>query len=380
MSARLRRSSTLIGAAMISFALARDAAAADKVARLIPPKLRPSTVGDMYPEPRDREALVYLRFTVTSRGEVLDPKVDDGGFHDERFAAAAMRVLRRLRFSPATLEGTPVDYPGARIPIRFGLPNVGGGPIRAITPEFRAEAKKVQTLIESKDLSGAHFHAQWMLSERVKLAFEYAVLQSTLAYTHARAGNVHRALVASRQVTAHTGMSLEKYRPGDPIPNVRSGDFLLTKEILDQMLNLRFVLAASQGFYLDALRAQADRQGLGFVSPEDPSIEESKKMLAMLENALTLRAHVRIGEDKTWSHDLWFHNFAIRALSHGAIDGIHLACDGYNRSLSYMSDVEWTVPERWDDCTIHITGSPDAEFDILEYRNSPNADSTSATN
>ncbi len=54
---------------------------------------------------------------------------------------------------------------------------------QGVTPEFRAELGKVDQLIKEKDFAGAHFHAQWMLRERVRFNYEYAVLQALLAQT-----------------------------------------------------------------------------------------------------------------------------------------------------------------------------------------------------
>lgn len=353
---------------------AQDADLSGSVRKITPAKLdkKQQRMDSFFPGEVDREALVYVGVKISEQGEVTETRLLDGGFHDRRFSDAALKVARRLKFVPAQSDGTAVTYEGI-VPIRFSVPQPGGKPIQGVTPEFQREAKKVQTLIEQKDLAGAHFHAQWMLSEKVKLGFEYAVLQSTLAYTHARAGNVHRALKAARDVTAHTGMSLEKYQPGGPLPQISMRDFLLTKELLDQMLKLRFVLATSQGFYLDAVRAQADRMALKLAAPDDSYATDTTKLLAALEAAPSLRAHARIDEEKGWSHDLWFNRFAVRSLSGGSLSGMLLTCDGYSRSLEYVEGAEWTVPARWSSCRLQFEGTSGAEFDIMEYRNAPEA-------
>lgn len=360
------------------FCRAQDAPAPGAVMKLVPPSLerKQRNMDDLFPASQDREALVFVLVKIDDKGTVIDAQLDEGGFHDQRFEDAARKIARRLKFVPATLDGRNVEY-GARVPIRF---LVGGSVIQGVTPEFRKEAKKVQELIEQNDVAGAHFHAQWMLSEKVKLNFEYAVLESTLAYTHARAGNVHRALMASRNVTAHTGMGMDEYQPGGPLPRISMKDFLLTKELLDPMLKLRFSLASSQGLYLDAVKAQADRQALGLAAKDDGYSRDMAKLLNTLKIAPRLRGHIRIDEKGIWDHELWFNRFAIHSLSGGTLAAMLLTCDGYSRTLTYAQGAEWSIPARWSKCRLRFEGTAATQFDIMEYREAQDATAPSAVN
>jgi len=360
-----------------SAGITAEATAPPSVVRLVPPRLDKDqlSLDRFYPEPQDREALVYVGFRLTAKGEVADPVIEEGGFHDKRFTDAALKIVRQLRFKPAMLDGTPVDYPDAKIPVRFSLPGSDGHGIRGVTEEFRKEAKKVGELIEKKDVAGAHFHAQWMMAEKVKLAYEFALLQATLAETHARSGNLHRALTASREVTAYTGMGFHDYEPGGPLPKVSLHDFLLPKELLGYMLQLRFNLASSLGFYLDALRAHADLQALGMVPAGDPTMATFQKLLEAVQTVPMLRARARIDEAREWNHELWFHNFSVRSVRNGSLQQIQLRCGtGNTRELVYVPDAEWNVPERWKYCDVRFIGSPGTEFDIVEFRDRAKAE------
>lgn len=363
------RGSSLLALALAicSATVAGEPASPQGTRRFTPPRLLErklqSNFDSFYPNPRDREALVYVRVDLSATGGVEKTEVAEGGFHDPRFAAAAQRMAQRLRFAPAMEDGQPVPFQGVTIPIRFQL-NVN----RGVTPEFRKEALKVQKLIEDKDPAGAHFHAQWMMSEKVRFGFEFTVLQATMAHTYARTGEYHRALLASQQVTAHTGINSDIYEPGGPLPKVTLSDFILPREMLENMLRLRFALASSQGMFLDALRAHADMQALGMVAEGEPSMASFTRILDAVQTSSSQRAHVVIPESGSWKHPLWLHRFTVESVRGGAIGTIAIACSGYDRVVTYKPDVAWRIPERWSDCEATFQGAPNTEFDVLEFR------------
>jgi TonB family protein len=354
-------------AALTQSGVAADTARPASTQLTTPPQLEKvqPNLDHYFPKNQERDALVYVRFDLKADGKVINADVAPGGFYDSRFRSAALQMITRLRFVPAMVDGTPVDYAGALMPIRF---RGGQGPVQGVTQEFRKEARKVQQLIEEKDLAGAHHHAQWMLSEKVRLAFEFAVLQATMADTYARTGNLHRALSATQEITARTNLRIAAFQPGGPLPEVDERDYLITRDMLNSMLRLRFGLAASQGLYLDAVRAHADLQALKLVSADDPSFNTFAKLMQALRTEPELRGHVVIGETEYWSQDLWFRHFTVQNVRNGALRGIRLACADYRREIPYAPDVEWNVPSRWEGCKAGFSASAGTEFDIVEYR------------
>jgi TonB family protein len=346
-------------------------AAATTPPRMLPKKDQPTFP---YPGFPDREALVYVRFNLSAEGKPEDVEIDDGGFHEERFSAAAKRLAPKLRFAPATLNGQPVPAYGLRIPFRFSIEIERQG----VTPEFRREVNTVSKLIKDKNFAGAHFHAQWMMSEKVQYSYEYGLLQATLAQTHALMGNTHRALAASRDATARTRMALDDYVPGGPLPHLAPDDFFFPKELIGGVLRLRFQLAASQGFYLDALKSHAYLQALNLVPADDPSMKAFDKILQHVSTSPMLVANARIDEEETWRHGLFYKTFGIAAVTNGTIKDIAMNCAGYRRILSFKPDVVWTIPGKWNGCVATFKGTPGTEFRIVEYRDK--ADATSRNN
>lgn len=348
---------------------------------LVPPKSLPYAQQprtNFYPYGGRRDALIYLRCTISEKGEVTDVELEEGGFHSEEFVRAAKAMARSIRFYPATLNGQPVEYKGIILPVSFRL---GGpeGPAKGVTKEFRSEALKVQKLIQSKDYAGAEHHATWMLAEKVALTYEFAVLQATLADSYARVGQYHAALQAVRAATARIGMGSTPYEPGGPLPKISDSELLLPRDQLAQLLRLRFGLDDSQGFYLDALRAHADLQALGLVGAEDPTTPRFQELLKIVQSAPSLKAHVRLGQ-KNWGHALLFHRFTVADVKGGTLRKIWLTCGDYRRILDYTQDSEWQIPNRYSQCSAAFEGEAGTDFDIIEFRDAPGTTPVSTTN
>lgn len=368
-------SRSLLFAGITLACAALRAAEAPPAAVVIPPKVIESSTrafGSHYPVGARRDALVYVRFNVNARGEVTDAEVDEGGFYSPEFQRAALATVKSLRFEPATLNGQPVEYMGERFGIGYMTGDSSGNPIKGVTREFRSEALKAQKLIQAGDFAGAEHHASWMMSEKVALRYEFAVLQSTLADTYARTGQHHLALAAAREVTARFGMKTELYEPGGPLPKLSAANFLLPKDQMAQLLRLRFVLADSLGFSLDALRAHADLQALGLVVEEDPTTPRFRELLRSVQATPEMKGHARLGQ-RGWTHPFLFHRFTIAGVRGGAVRRISLSCAGFRRELDFMPDTEWGIPSKYRNCSARFDGDPGAEFDIIEFRDAQGA-------
>ncbi|MEY2855301.1 MAG: hypothetical protein RL030_2433 [Pseudomonadota bacterium] len=332
----------------------------------VPPRLvAKQNLPNLYPGFPDREALVYVSFLVGTDGRASSLTINEGGFYNKRFSDAALQFVSRVRFVPAMRDGVPVAVSEV-MPVRF---SVEGN--RGVTAEFRSEMAKVVRLAQDKDYVGAHFHAQWMLAEKVQLNYEYAVLNYTIADTQARMGNVHRALIASRAATGRVSMDMEKYEPGGPIPLRRESDFTLSKGVLEAALRQRFALAASQGFFLEALRTHADLQGLGIIRKDDPTMATFEKVLSHVQTSPTLVANVQIDEDAYWDHDPLFSRLVVVGVKGGTLEGLELRCASQIQMFKIQDSVELSIPENARGCRGRFIGTPGTRFKLIELRDLP---------
>ena len=173
------------------------------------------------------------------------------GFFEKRFADAAISVARQSKFSPKLVDGVPTPTYNVRMPVMFAIV----GQPKGVTADFRREALTVVKLIKSKDYAGANFHAQWMLSEKVTLLYEYAVLQAQMANTYTLVGENHAALAAAKKATERSTSEIQDFVPGAKIARNSAGNYLLPKVLVLQLLELRVALADSLGLSVEALEA-----------------------------------------------------------------------------------------------------------------------------
>ncbi len=315
-----------------------------------------------YPGFVDREALVSVRFRVHADGSISEVELLDTGFHEKRFVDEVFRALKTAKFKPATMNGVPMDDYYAIQRIVFGVGDLEKG----ISADFRKELDKVGKLISSGDNEGAHHHAEWMLSEKAKLLYEYAALQAQLAYTHARVGNVHRAIAAAKagseqKLPTPRELDLEKLAP----PNSASYYMLPQKTVID-LLEMRFRLAASKGMLLESFLAFQELAGLEKIPDEDPRARMAVAMVAALKGDKPLVAQLRVDEQRYVGYKLFRQTFSI-APRKGVPDRVLLNCAGHSRVLDFQPGVDWTLPAKWEDCTVRVEADPGTEFDFVEY-------------
>jgi TonB family protein len=160
-----------------------------------------------WPGEQDRDALVYVRISVSPQGKVMTAEVDDGGFHELRFAEEAVNAVRLTSFKPAQYDGTPVATT-AVIPISFlGSGRTEDGRTRAsneVSTEVRIELQKIQELYKNGKTEEGNTRAETLLRKKVRYAYEYYLLKTVMAESNLKAGREHDALQAAFDATRST--------------------------------------------------------------------------------------------------------------------------------------------------------------------------------
>jgi TonB family protein len=302
-----------------------------------------------WPGAVDREALVVLRFDVLADGKLANIRVDESGFHEKRFVDEAIRALKRATWQPRRINGQAVDATGLRQPFKFSMPELEPG----ITAAFRREARKVEELLKKGDFAGGEFHAKWMLSEKVKLNFEYAILQAEIGQTYALMGRIDEAV-------AKIAMATER-------PNIPRMEFL---QLLDAPPpNKRMRLLAAQGLAMEAMHAYYELAGLQKLPPGDEHAALAEQLTAAIRGGAELRGKVRVGGNG-WRQYLSRRSFTLEKVQ-GDIHYIGLSCSANSKLIQYVPGEDWTVPEGWGPCAADILGEPGLQFEFVEYPDSP---------
>jgi TonB family protein len=319
------------------------------------------------------EGFVIVRFDVDIAGIANNIRTDDDeGFNVKIFGPTARNWVKAARFIPVTKNGVPVESKDLSLPVRFTSIATPG-----ISREFRSELDKVVALVDAKDFSGAHHHAQWMLSEKTHLNYEYAVLESTLAHTLARTGELNAALEAARHVASPMRMNFDSYVIGGPLPKASEKDFFLPAAATGSLLKLQFQVATSLGLYGEAATAHAWLQSLGLVDQSDPSMATFQNLVANVQSAPRLDGIVKVGQSGIWRHKLLLRNFALRNIEGGEVQRLTVSCgSGRTQTTDYENPAEiaetiHSLPDDDSQCSLAIVATPGTQMHVIEYRYKP---------
>lgn len=331
--------------------------------KIISSKPRPYPGPDGY---EAQDALVMQRVCVSEEGKLDSLELMPTGFHTPLFVSEAELYARSIVFEPATLDGNPVAS-CAVLPYRFYI--VGGEDAtirRGITADFRRELDEATRLVKEGDLAGAHHHTEYMLRDKVKLLYEYALLQARLADSYARAGNAHRAIEMARNAMSRFPTPFPKVAPGEKLPHNEIENYILPKEWLVELLTMRMRLAASNGLLFEALQAYYELASLTSSKP-DPELQKHGQILEKAYEARgELSGKIVLGESVSWKHPLIYTEFTVSEVK-GEIKSLTLVCGANVRALAYVTDAEWRVPPTWRDCTLNIAGEPDTALTLVEF-------------
>jgi TonB family protein len=336
-----------------------------------PPKVEPlkllSRETPAWPGEINREAVVIIQFDVLATGKVANIHVADGGFHERRFVDAATNAVKRMKFEPRRIGASAVDTLGVTQLFKFSLGDVKPG----ITQQFRYELEKVGKLLDKKDYEGANFHAEWMLSGVVKLNYEYAVLQAQLAETYAKVGRTRDAIANAWRATARSAPLPEFFQVQESVPPNKASYYLLTKDLIVNLLELRMKLLARQGLYLEALQSYYELAGLVELKADDPRTLLAQQMTSIIQGSLTMRGIVEIGKEKMWRHHLSRRSFALDKVQ-GAIRNVGLRCSARELAyLEYMPGEARKTPTEWGMCSVLVEADPGTTFEVVEFPDTP---------
>lgn len=310
-----------------------------------------------------REALVYIRLVISAEGLPVQITIDEErSFYNEAFRKVALSYVQGMRFEPARLNGKAVE--AGPVVQRVSFRTFGKGETDFVTDEFRYELNKVGRLLQKKDYAGANVHAEWMLREKVKLQYEFAVLQAQLAQTHAAVGHVDEALTAAAAATVSTVTDMPAFRLRRPVPRNDPRNYLLPQELVVFLLELRMQLEASKGEVLRALKTYEELAGLKKIKPEDKPALLAERLAGLLENGRPLGIGGKV-EKEFWSHDQYHPAFTVTNVK-GKVDLFHAHCRGSFHEYDYVDGRTWTLPSGEESCVVEVYGDPGTTFTFVE--------------
>lgn len=291
-----------------------------------------------------REGWVVLSYVVSKEGEVVDPiVVDSSGQKD--FENAALSSIKKWKYEPAFRNGQAVEQCHTNAKYEFIL----DGKHQGGRASYGKRVKKVYRLISKGDLE----EARLALDELSKMPrwnlYEDAWYWFVSSEYYKASGDTGEQLNSLRRAVAYEGVYL-------PPPNY-----------VNAVSNL-YVLEMKLGNYSSALKLAEIVANYAEEYPDVKNLlQHSNQMKEQIRNAKAISMTGKIGSHGNWCADLMRNEISFETLE-GNIERFELRC-GYNRqTFNIDTDLIWSIPESWGECSIVVFGEAGATFTVTEYQ------------
>jgi len=303
---------------------------------------------------KGEEGWVTLSYVIGADGRVSDLIVQDSSGQRD-FEKAALKAAAKWRFSPATVEGKPVEQCDTSNTFVFFIQGGPGGARKKFREQFAAIRERfIAGDVEgaAKDIDETVAAGGWNNYETSRLRLlRYELCQKT--------GDLKCELENLRRAAFNRGRGLE------------AG---LYRQVLEATASAEI----RSELYRDALQTIARRNKLKpALATDHPLNKASAEIVALahgndalaFQGQIGFRSGCDLGEPN-WSHQLLRRKFAIDPLA-GRVDKLEIRCDWRRATDSVSPDKTWTLPPDWGDCIVYVFGEAGATLRLVEYPATP---------
>lgn len=290
---------------------------------------------------KGNEGWVSLNFMVDPDGVPYDITVNDSS-GEEAFERAAVKAAENFRYEPAVFKGAAIDA-GANMSITFELSGIAGA-----RSTFVKRYKRYNSLLDKGDEVAAARTLE-LLAKINRNLYEEAYYQLILSKKHHQEGDID----AEYQAIKRAGF-IDKdrgYLPDDALTSV-----LLRK--MDLELKLNKLVQAHM-----TIRNLQKRE-------LDPELHtQLDEVAAAIRSVATadgvVKSNGRIRRDNLYVHELIKRTFGLEEID-GDVAEARLHCNKGSVGFVYREEMQYTVNEDWDNCTLFLIGNPDTTFVLVE--------------
>jgi TonB family protein len=297
-----------------------------------------------------QEGWVVLSFVVSPDGKVVDPIVEESS-GQSGFERAALKHAARQRYTPATVDGKPVEQCATQVRYNFMIPGMPRGARHSFGPNFR----EVRSLMDAGDKAAAETRLDELMKAGTWNLYEASRLH-LLRYELCKASDdVDCMLENLKRAAGGNGTSLEAN---------------LYREVLQATAGLEI----QSELYADALATIAKRNQLDPpLAPEHPLTTAAADIRKSIDGDGNLvfagkvgyRSGCEVGAPN-WRHQLLRREFSVIP-NDGKVDKVEIRCD-WRRTTDVISDEKaWKVPASWGNCQVFVFGDPGATLKLVEY-------------
>ena len=288
-----------------------------------------------------QEGWVIINFIVNKKGEVVSPEISDSsGF--VAFENAALRAVKRWKYTPATQNGEPVEQSKINVRLDFNFSRSVN-----VTEDFYMTYRELISAIKENDLTEAKELLKEIENGQIWNHTESSFYWLADAIYAKAVGDVHRELNGVNRALATNNEKLKN-------------DNLL------YLRNRQFVLNVSSGYFREAMVAYRKLQKL----PDSKAmIENFKPYYEQIKEGVKgkdpiVREALISKSSRLW-HRLSRNVFSLSLLE-GKIEEIEIRCDAKYNRYTFAKETEWEIPKSWGKCFLLVRGDPNSKIDIIE--------------
>lgn len=289
-----------------------------------------------------QEGWVLMSFVVSDEGQVSDVIVEESnGF--SRFEKAAVKAVQRWQYTPASLNGLPVNSAKNRVRLEFRLSE--NSPVRdSVRRKFLSIAKLVDTgdMVKAKtELEQLTTATPWKLSED--------------------------AYIGLLEAWVYADTDQERFIQGLH-RSIRFEDTALTPQLYLVSLKELFAAEANMGEYAKALQTAEQLKPLLAELPEEQAfLKTVEKFEHQVAASKQLKTKANISHRKHWQQELVGNAIKLDVLD-GKVKDVQARCDKHYQSLSLKQGEAVAIPEAWGNCTLLVKGNTGTKLELTQEK------------
>ncbi|UTA47611.1 energy transducer TonB [Simiduia sp. 21SJ11W-1] len=299
----------------------------------------------------NREGWAVISYVIDKDGSVIDPKIDDSTGVSS-FEKAALKVVKKWKYEPATLNGEPVQQCRTRAKITFAI----RGNTATATPKFVRNFKKIVAFIDANELTEAETHLNDLRELSSWNLYEDAWYWYLKSHLDRKKGDYQSTYSSLKRAVAY------------------EGNYLPDNEYLSSLETL-FLLDVHYQHYAEALRTYEQIKALS--DEIDPKTQKTAETIqAQLDSHLTLKMDIQLDTNGQWHFELPRRRFSIGS-GIESLDSFEARCDAKRQIVSIEKKQVWSVPSSWGRCTLYLEGEAGKSVELLLVPNPSSTDSAS---
>jgi len=291
-----------------------------------------------------REGWAKLSYVIEKDGSVSNILVEDVSGY-KGFGKASVKAMEQWKFKPAFENGKAVQQCQNSVQMDFAM-DYGKKNSLAVSRDFLRLYNNALDALKAKDFPLVEEKIEKI--EKIKVwKRANAVYTYLIKAEYAKAlGNAKKELEYLQKSTSFTSLPKEMY-------------FSILQQ--QYLLNIKLNNIVSAYDTLNKIMAMDEAKSNMSIFQD-----HKKKLDDFIAKGTDIVVNGQLLEPYTWHHKLLRNSFSLLA-NKGALQEVDVRCANKRHVFSIGENSTWTIPEKWQRCSVYIKGDKEATFKLVEH-------------